>query len=191
MWYYLFQNVVKAKGIRKKHKLTQGRQTISSPSLRVSEEDEQTGDWTCRSCHRMNFQWRGLLPECGPPSPFRTPGPDVRPGDWYCAIGNCGTHNFANRTTCFRCGSLREELINEGGLFENEVHRWRGTTGMGGGTSNNRPGWRAGDWICTRLGCNEHNFANRTECFRCNAPRDPIVGYMSYASPDFGRMHDG
>jgi hypothetical protein len=22
------------------------------------------------------------------------------------------------------------------------------------------------------LGCNEHNFASRMECFRCNAPRD-------------------
>lgn len=23
-----------------------------------------------------------------------------------------------------------------------------------------------------RAGCNEHNFASRTECYRCNAPRD-------------------
>ncbi|KAI4380950.1 hypothetical protein MLD38_007077 [Melastoma candidum] len=161
------------------------------------------GDWTCRSCHRMNFQRRESCQRCGgprtmervggggggdflnfvgrppaivaPPSPFRMTVPGVRPGDWYCAIGNCGTHNFANRTTCFRCGALREEVNTEGGAFESEVHQWMGT-GMGGGVSNNRPGWRAGDWICTRLGCNEHNFANRTECFRCNAPRDQIAG---------------
>ncbi|KAI9110247.1 hypothetical protein K1719_018689 [Acacia pycnantha] len=38
--------------------------------------------------------------------------------------------------------------------------------------SSTRPSWKSGDWICNRLGCNEHNFASRMECFKCSAPRD-------------------
>ncbi|KAI4379898.1 hypothetical protein MLD38_006137 [Melastoma candidum] len=155
------------------------------------------GDWTCRSCHHTNFQWRDSCQRCGgprpversggdflgsfvvraastPPSPFRMTGPDIRPGDWYCAVGNCGTHNFTNRTTCFRCGAFREEVATVGGMLESEMYRWRGFGVGQSPASNGRQGWRAGDWICTWLGCNEHNFANRTECFRCNAPRDSI-----------------
>merc|ERR1719235_2898163 len=28
-------------------------------------------------------------------------------GDWLCPITRCGTHNFASRTTCFKCGTAR------------------------------------------------------------------------------------
>ena len=31
-----------------------------------------------------------------------------------------------------------------------------------------------------RSGCNEHNFASRMECFRCNAPRDSGSAAMTY-----------
>lgn len=31
-----------------------------------------------------------------------------------------------------------------------------------------------------RSGCNEHNFASRTECFKCNAPRDSAGNKFSY-----------
>merc|ERR1712154_262546 len=29
------------------------------------------------------------------------PPPDMRPGDWLCAV--CATHNYSTRSTCFRC----------------------------------------------------------------------------------------
>ncbi|TMW83519.1 hypothetical protein EJD97_001466, partial [Solanum chilense] len=52
--------------------------------------------------------------------------------------------------------------------------------GFGGASGGSRSGWKSGDWICTRLGCNEHNFASRMECFRCNAPRDLAGNKSSY-----------
>ncbi|PON50983.1 zinc finger protein [Parasponia andersonii] len=146
------------------------------------------GDWNCRSCQHLNFQRRESCQRCGDPksggdfgggfgggrggSSFgfgaATTGSDVRPGDWYCAAGNCGAHNFASRSSCFKCGAFKDDLGGGGGGgFDYDLPRSRGGGGVGG-----RPGWKSGDWICNRSGCNEHNFASRIECFRCNAPRD-------------------
>ncbi|MFQ6670823.1 hypothetical protein Gotur_035578 [Gossypium turneri] len=144
------------------------------------------GDWNCRSCQHLNFQRRDSCQRCGEPRPgggdrggdygsfggrggssFGFTGPDVRPGDWYCTVGNCGAHNFASRSSCFKCGAAKDE---SSGGFESDVPRMRGY-GFSTGSSS-RSNWKSGDWICTRSGCNEHNFASRMECFRCNAPRD-------------------
>ncbi|KAJ8431807.1 hypothetical protein Cgig2_027552 [Carnegiea gigantea] len=150
------------------------------------------GDWNCRSCNHLNFQRRDSCQRCGDPRPDGGrgggdyggrfgggssfgggggfSGPDVRPGDWYCTVGNCGAHNFASRSSCFKCGAYKEESGSGGGYEGDGMGRARGF-GFGGGGSS-RSGWKSGDWICTRSGCNEHNFASRTECFRCSAPRD-------------------
>ncbi|KAK9079479.1 hypothetical protein SSX86_001151 [Deinandra increscens subsp. villosa] len=155
------------------------------------------GDWNCRSCQHLNFQRRESCQRCGEmkhgggggggggfggrgsminPAVFSFTGPDVRPGDWYCNVGNCGAHNFASRSSCFKCGAFKDELgSNGGGGFDADMSRGRGGFGFGGGSGgggSSRSGWKSGDWICTRPGCNEHNFASRMECFRCNAPRD-------------------
>ncbi|KAM5564539.1 RNA-binding protein FUS [Rosa sericea] len=164
------------------------------------------GDWNCRSCNHLNFQRRDSCQRCGEPRPGErggefgsfgggrgggvggsfgfTTGPDVRPGDWYCNVGNCGAHNFASRSSCFKCGASKDESSSGGGGFDGDMPRsLRGGFGFGGsgsgsgsGGSSGRSGWKSGDWICTRLGCNEHNFASRTECFRCNAPRESSTG---------------
>ncbi|KAL8171277.1 hypothetical protein V2J09_023081 [Rumex salicifolius] len=126
------------------------------------------GDWNCRSCNHLNFQRRDSCQRCGELRPgaaggdyggFRggsssfgggfSSGPDVRPGDWYCAVGNCGAHNFASRSSCFKCGAYKEEA-GTGGGFDGDMGR-RGFGGFGnapaGGSS--RSGWKSGDWICT------------------------------------------
>ncbi|XP_073306329.1 RNA-binding protein involved in heterochromatin assembly dri1-like [Primulina huaijiensis] len=143
------------------------------------------GDWNCRSCHHLNFQRRDSCQRCGDPRPgergdyggfggrggqsYGFTGPDVRPGDWYCSVGNCGAHNFASRSSCFKCGAVKDEASGGGSAFDGDYPR-RGF-GFGGG-GGSRSGWKSGDWMCTRLGCNEHNFANRMECFKCNAPKE-------------------
>ncbi|KAL8063534.1 hypothetical protein ABFX02_01G032300 [Erythranthe guttata] len=157
------------------------------------------GDWNCRSCQHLNFQRRDSCQRCGDPRPggagagdrggdygifggrgggssFGFTGPDVRPGDWYCAVNNCGAHNFASRSSCFKCGAVKEEIGGAGGAagagFDGEIPRVSVFGFGGGGGGGSRSGWKSGDWICTRLGCNEHNFASRMECFRCNAPKE-------------------
>ncbi|XP_076891259.1 RNA-binding protein involved in heterochromatin assembly dri1-like [Bidens hawaiensis] len=151
------------------------------------------GDWNCRSCQHLNFQRRESCQRCGETKhggygggrgsmitasafSFNT-GPDVRPGDWYCNVGNCGAHNFASRSSCFKCGAFKDDLVSSGGNSGGgggfDAGRGFGFGGGSGGSGGGgRSGWKSGDWICTRPGCNEHNFASRMECFRCNAPRD-------------------
>ncbi|XP_020577990.1 RNA-binding protein cabeza-like [Phalaenopsis equestris] len=149
--------------------------------------NRKPGDWNCRSCHSR----RDSCQRCGDPRSgggdrtdygsfgggrggssfvFST-GSDVRPGDWYC---QCGAHNFASRSSCFKCGGFKEDTsVGIGNLDGGDAPRPRGYGfGGGGGGGSGRSGWKSGDWICTRSGCNEHNFASRMECFRCNAPRD-------------------
>ncbi|XP_042446177.1 ranBP2-type zinc finger protein At1g67325-like isoform X2 [Zingiber officinale] len=152
--------------------------------------NRKPGDWTCRSCQHLNFSRRDSCQRCSDPRPtggdrssdffsfgsggggrggssFGFIGSDVRPGDWYCS---CGAHNFASRSSCFKCASLKEDsAVGSGGSFDGDTPRSRGYSFGGGG---GRAGWKSGDWICNRSGCNEHNFASRMECFRCNAPRD-------------------
>ncbi|KAK4277152.1 hypothetical protein QN277_015193 [Acacia crassicarpa] len=151
------------------------------------------GDWNCRACNHLNFQRRESCQRCGEGRVVGgdygsfgggrgfTTGPDVRPGDWYCNLANCGAHNFASRSSCFKCGALKDDSSSAGGGggYDADVPRMRG---FGFGSSSSRPGWKSGDWICTRSGCNEHNFANRMECYRCNAPRDSSSGRNPYSS---------
>ncbi len=126
------------------------------------------GDWNCRACNHLNFQRRDSCQRCGEPRPgergdqygsfggrggggssfgFST-GPDVRPGDWYCTASACGAHNFASRSSCFKCGASKDESSGGGG-YEGDMSRIRGF-GFGSTGSSSRSGWKSGDWICTR-----------------------------------------
>lgn len=125
------------------------------------------GDWNCRSCQHLNFQRRDSCQRCGDSkygdrvdyaaafggrggggSSFglNNGSSDVRLGDWYCASANCGAHNFASRLSCFKCGAFKDDL--SGGGYNNNMNsdilRSRGFGGSG------RPGWKSGDWICSR-----------------------------------------
>lgn len=91
------------------------------------------GDWMCGVCEHVNFKKREACQRCGYPK-YGGPDPttyeyinaktdEVLAGDWYC---NCGAHNYASRSTCYRCNAYKSHDI--GAL----------------------PGWKSGDWICTR-----------------------------------------
>ena len=126
------------------------------------------GDWNCRSCQHLNFQRRDSCQRCGDPKSsdrggdfggfggrggssygFST-GSDVRPGDWYCTASACGAHNFASRSSCFKCGAFKDDSSSGG--YDSDFSRSRGfgTGSGGGGGSGARPGWKSGDWICSR-----------------------------------------
>mmetsp|Transcript_8982 Transcript_8982/g.25815 ORF Transcript_8982/g.25815 Transcript_8982/m.25815 type:complete len:253 (+) Transcript_8982:104-862(+) len=81
---------------------------------------------------------------------------NYKPGDWECP--ECGQHNFASRTECFRCDAPVPENASQA-LPRN---------------------FRPGDWICPE--CNSHNFSNKTECFRCDA--DKPANYVDPEIPN-------
>ncbi|KAH0851168.1 hypothetical protein HID58_094938, partial [Brassica napus] len=154
------------------------------------------GDWNCRLCSHLKLPEKGFLSTLQRAKDERhyrlsdrpisssfafNTGPDVRPGDWYCNLGNCGTHNFASRSNCFTCGAAKDESSRSAaaaatGFIDMSDGPRRGLFGFGsssaGGGGMGRSSWKSGDWICSRPGCNEHNFASRSECFRCNAQRN-------------------
>lgn len=96
----------------------------------------------CAVCGHMNFKKREMCRQCSYP---KYGGPDVSSylynrtevlaGDWYCTAMNCGAHNYASRTSCYSCGTVK----NDYGAYASHV------TG-----SDLPPGWKTGDWICTR-----------------------------------------
>eukprot|EP00899_Mesostigma_viride_P021392 jgi/Mesvir1/29254/Mv25850-RA.1 len=100
---------------------------------------------------------------------------NFRAGDWMCTSpSGCGAHNFASRSTCFKCGFMREAggmgAVGMGGGMGPGGGMGGGFGGGGGGFGASR-NFKPGDWMCTRDGCNVHNFASRSVCYRCNAPR--------------------
>uniref|UniRef100_A0A804IMN4 RanBP2-type domain-containing protein n=1 Tax=Musa acuminata subsp. malaccensis TaxID=214687 RepID=A0A804IMN4_MUSAM len=126
----------------------------------------KAGDWICRSCQYDNFCWRESCQRCkkakvgGDEGDRGSPNAswDVKPGDWRCA---CGVHNYASRPSCFKCGASKDDAASA------VAQSWGSAS-----TSQSQPGLKSGDWICTRSGCNKHNYASRMECFRCNTPRN-------------------
>eukprot|EP01129_Flabellula_baltica_P002611 TRINITY_DN12418_c0_g1_i1.p1 TRINITY_DN12418_c0_g1~~TRINITY_DN12418_c0_g1_i1.p1 ORF type:complete len:349 (+),score=59.05 TRINITY_DN12418_c0_g1_i1:37-1047(+) len=80
-----------------------------------------------------------------------------RDGDWNC--DECGKHNFASRRECFVCRAPKRG--GYGGRMDFGRGEDRG--------SSFRYERREGDWDCSS--CHKSNFAFRTECFSCRAPR--------------------
>lgn len=119
------------------------------------------GDWLCGACQHVNFKKRESCQKCSFPkygsqadipyyvSNTKVSRTEVLAGDWYCQSMNCGAHNYASRTSCFRCGNLKCDYGTVGVGY--------GTCdmmGTGGYSSEQQqqllPGWKAGDWICVR-----------------------------------------
>ncbi|KAJ6923251.1 hypothetical protein NC652_016789 [Populus alba x Populus x berolinensis] len=104
------------------------------------------GDWMCSACQHQNFKKREMCQRCGYP---KYGGPDpatyicnatkVLAGDWYCSAMNCQAHNYASRSSCYNCGALRNDHA-AGGYGSNAY----------GSDGSDPPGWKTGDWICTR-----------------------------------------
>lgn len=141
------------------------------------------GDWMCGTCQYINFKKRELCQRCGVSKyggqvdataygySTNTNRTEVLAGDWYCQAMNCRSHNYASRTSCFKCGT--EKLGRALGCFGASNIM---SSSAGYGSEGNPPGWKTGDWICTRPECGVHNYACRMECFKCKMPRD--VGGM-------------
>ncbi|KAA8523035.1 hypothetical protein F0562_009458 [Nyssa sinensis] len=130
------------------------------------------GDWMCSSCQHLNFKKRDSCQRCQCPkfgsgtdmSSYGINRTEVLAGDWYCTAMNCGAHNYASRSSCYRCGAAKDDYCGYGsGIMGSGGYGYDGSA---------LPGWKSGDWICSRLGCAVHNYASRMECYKCRTPRD-------------------
>lgn len=94
------------------------------------------GDWMCPACQHINFKKREACQHCSYPK-YGGPDPATfiykRPGDWYCTAVNCGSHNYASRSSCYRCGATKNDY---GYMYCSD--------------GSVPPGWKNGDWICRR-----------------------------------------
>ncbi|KAH1248456.1 putative RNA-binding protein C17H9.04c [Glycine max] len=123
------------------------------------------GDWMCGVCEHINFKKRETCQSCRypkyggtDPSTYRYNKTEALAGDWFC---NCGAHNYASRSSCYRCGAIKDYYCSGYGTKSGEY-----------GSYTFPLGWKNGDWLCPRIGCGVHNYASRTECFKCKVPRD-------------------
>ncbi|XP_075517665.1 uncharacterized protein LOC142551993 [Primulina tabacum] len=130
------------------------------------------GDWMCGACHHLNFKKRDSCQRCSCPK-YATESDvssyaaalrktEMLAGDWYCGAMNCGVHNYASRTSCFKCGALKDYYGYGAAVVASAGYGYEAI-----------PGWKNGDWICSSgMGCGMHNYASRTECYKCRTPRD-------------------
>lgn len=129
------------------------------------------GDWLCGACQHANFKKRDTCQKCGYPkfggvdvSTYLYNRTEVLAGDWYCGALNCGSHNYASRTSCYRCGMIKVEYTDQ--------YYGAQMVAYGNDAGACPPGWKTGDWVCPRVSCAVHNYASRAECFKCKTTRD-------------------
>jgi len=101
---------------------------------------------------------------------------EMRAGDWNC--DDCGFHNYASRSECFKChkgkgggggggGRRRSRSRSRSPPRRGANYQSRGSPprGYGGAYKNDR----GDNWDCD--GCGFSNFAKRFECLKCKEPR--------------------
>nr|CAG4646601.1 EOG090X0ECZ [Macrothrix elegans] len=82
-------------------------------------------------------------------------------GDWTCPDTNCANVNFARRTACNRCGKPKEEEKPRVKKLGIEIGK--------DAAEKSKGLFSADDWMCTK--CGNVNWARRSTCNVCNAPR--------------------
>lgn len=157
--------------------------------------DMREGDWMCGQCGNHNYASRQACNRCEAPkpskllaygaakmmqekhnrlSPYLAPAMSgkggMRPGDWMCP--SCSNINYAMRTACNRCGGAKPTIGFPMGGF--------GLLSMQSAAGQKL---RAGDWICRA--CNNHNYAIREACNKCNVPKSVYIAKSGMRDGDW------
>ncbi|RKO91961.1 ribonuclease H-like domain-containing protein, partial [Blyttiomyces helicus] len=152
--------------------------------VRFISADMKPGDWMCPGCSYHNFASRRSCFKChtNNPSPSAAfpvnatmMSQTLKPGDWICPNPQCKFQNFAARLECMRCRGRKPAMgmgmnmgMNMGGYGGyGAPPRAQGISAKPGGRGGRGGGDRPGDWSCPNDACRYHNYASRTECYRC------------------------
>mmetsp|Transcript_78857 Transcript_78857/g.92168 ORF Transcript_78857/g.92168 Transcript_78857/m.92168 type:complete len:569 (-) Transcript_78857:45-1751(-) len=157
-------------------------------------------DWSCPSCHMLNFASRSTCFKCDTEKPGTSKSAASGWGDemtadsisnssrapqgdttWLCT--SCGTSNFRTRTTCWQCNK-EASSAQRGGWEETatSVPKIDHEGFQGGDDVPMSPGQVKGwgsrvvnsdDWTCSK--CFSKNYKNKTECFKCGAAKSVLA----------------
>lgn len=120
---------------------------------------QKDGDWACPGCNNNNFARRTECNRCGAPKPGGGGGRGGGSGGYERRDNYRGGDRRDSRRDDRRGGDRRDD--RRGGSDRR--------SGFGGGGGRGGGNVRDGDWPCSQ--CSANNFANRTECFKCKAPK--------------------
>lgn len=130
----------------------------------------------CAACNHSNFKRRDVCQKCSCPKyasaaeitsyALNLSRTEVLAGDWYCNAMNCGAHNYASRTSCYRCGAAKPDYFGYNSGMVPGDYAYDATT---------LPGYKTGDWMCSR--CGGHNFASKRDCYKCMMPKEHGGGF--------------
>lgn len=147
---------------------------LATRSAQVARE----GDWNCKMCGDLQFARNAACRRCGAEKPpdagltqpvatpaatpvaVKSPGSDLRPGDWMCP--KCNDHVFARNEHCRRCGTTRPTGADLAAMAA------AGTLPPAS-TATARSEMKPGDWRCPQ--CKDLVFARNNACRRCGTPR--------------------
>lgn len=125
-------------------------------------------------CGAHNYASKIACHKCGISKMLVGVGPNgqqasnFRSGDWMC---NCGAHNYASKTNCHKCGTPKALAMGMMGMMGGGMNDgWGQSQGGMGATPSN---FRQGDWMCR---CGAHNYASKTACHKCSAPKAQAQG---------------
>eukprot|EP00667_Euglena_gracilis_P017250 EG_transcript_18157 len=147
---------------------------VSSPPA-----EGRPGDWKCPQCANHNYASRIVCNRCHGPRQVEgdTTAQPVRgngtarpsPGDWYCPNPACCNLNYASRLVCNRC---KTPPASAALYLQQAAVMW----GLGVQLPMLQ-GSRPGDWLC--MTCQNHNYASRTVCNRCQAAKPEVAAPLS------------
>jgi hypothetical protein len=155
-------------------------------------------DWSCPSCHTLNFASRQRCFKCDMDKPGVAAAsfdggestastwsatPSVGDGNWLCT--KCSASNFRTRSECWQCKAPAGANqvggwanVDSSPSFEKEGFQtdgWKDAPAPG--QVNSWGGKVSEDWSCSK--CFSKNFKGKTECFKCGAPKTTIAAPRS------------
>lgn len=149
------------------------------------QRNQKKGDWICQGCNAMNFGWRDECYQCASPrlAAAASASSDgwsqgsIGHNNWHCS--QCNASNFRTRNDCWQCGTPNQEAggwsaTDSGPKFEKEGFQDGSATPAEGKMNS----WKkSNDWSCAK--CFAKNYKNRSECFKCGAPRMAVAPFRA------------